>query len=300
MKPFALVTGGAGFIGSHIVDLLLESDWDVLVLDDLSTGERANVAPGAEFVEGSVTDTSLVSDCVKRADYVFHTAALARIQPSFDDPVPHEDINVIGTLRVMEAAKGSTRLKKIVISASSACYGTPDIVPTPETAAIQSLSPYAVQKYSAEQQALLIGGRFGIPTIALRYFNVYGPRSFNPRNPYNAYTSVIGIFAHQRRCGTALTVTGDGLQTRDFVYVSDVARANVAAAESLVSGDVFNVGTGITVPILRIAQMFGGPIEHVPERSGEARVTWANIAKTTARLEWKPVVPLERGVDLSR
>ncbi len=279
MTERAVVTGGAGFIGSHVAELLLSRGMEVTVLDDLSTGQRSYIPSKAKLAEGSICDLKFVTQTLREADYVFHLAALPRIQPSFDSPLEHEEVNVNGTINCLLALKENKRLKKLVYSASSACYGTPDEFPTSETAAIRPLSPYALQKYAAEQYVMMFCERFGIPSLALRYFNVYGPRSFNPKNPFNAYSSVIGIFHHQLRGKTALTVTGDGTQQRDFVHVQDVARANVAAALSKQVGEIYNVGCGKPLSVLDIAKRFGGNISFVPERKGEAKITWANIDK---------------------
>jgi UDP-glucose 4-epimerase len=294
----AVVTGGAGFIGSHLVDLLVEQGWDVTVVDDLSTGDRANLNPSANAVEGSVTDLELMRGLLRDAEYVFHLAALPRIQPSFDDPVSHEEVNVIGTLRCLEAARGSSRLKKFVLSSSSACYGTPGQPPAPETAPIACLSPYALQKYCAEQYALILGRRFGIPVMALRYFNVYGPRSFNPKNPYHAYSSVVGIFHNQKHANSPLTVTGDGNQVRDFVHVHDVARANMIAAVSDRWDEVYNVGCGRPITINAVAALFDHPVVLIPERQGESRAIWADTSKISRELGWTPQVSLEEGIGL--
>lgn len=297
MKPLAVVTGGAGFIGSHLTERLLKDGFQVTVLDDLSTGDPTYVNKHARFVQGSICDLSLVSETLQDATYVFHLAALPRIQPSFDLPLEHEAVNVIGTINCLLAVKGSRRLKKFVYSASSACYGTPDELPTTENAAIRPLSPYALQKYSAEQYVLMFSERFSIPAVALRYFNVYGPRSFNAKNPFNAYSSVIGIFDHQKRSGIALTVTGDGSQKRDFVHVYDVVDANIRAALSDRRGEVYNVGCGAPISVLEIAQLFGGSIEFIPERKGESRITWADNRKLRTQLGWTPTVSLRQGLE---
>lgn len=294
----AVVTGGAGFIGSHLTELLIERGLHVRIIDDLSTGTRENVHPKAELIEKSILDVDAMAQVVSGADYVFHFAALPRIQPSFDEPELHERVNVIGTLRVFAALRGSSTLRKLVVSASSACYGTPDEFPTTEDAAIRCLSPYALQKYAAEQNALILGARFGVPVVALRYFNVYGPRSFNRRDPFNAYSSVLGIFHNQVTGGQALTVTGSGLQERDFVHVRDVARANFIAATSDVVGRVYNVGSGQRISILEIARLFDGPITHIPEREGEAVVTCASIERIKAELGWEPEISLQQGLKL--
>ena len=294
----AVVTGGAGFIGSHIVDRLAEMGMDVVVLDDLATGDTKNTNSRARFVNGSVCDPGVVQATLEGAEYVFHTAALPRIQPSFDDPLGHDEVNVRGTIHCLEALKDSPHLKKFVFCSSSACYGTPEELPTPETARISCLSPYALQKYVAEQYSLILGERFDIPVVALRYFNVYGPRSFNPLNPLSAYSSVLGIFKNQFENGKTLTVTGDGLQSRDFVHVFDVVEANLAAALSGVTQNVFNVGCGQSYTIIETAQLFSEDYVFIPERKGEARITLAAIDKIKESLGWSPKISLKKGVTL--
>jgi UDP-glucose 4-epimerase len=290
-----LVTGGAGFIGSHIVDALINQGADVLVCDNLSTGRRQNLNPKARFVEVDIRSFDESCTLFDGVEYVFHAAALPRIQPSFDQPIEHEEVNVIGTIKCLLACNGRN-VKKFVLSGSSACYGNPRVTPTPETEAPNCLSPYALQKYAAEQYCLLLGSRFDIPVISLRYFNVYGPRSFNPANPYNAYSSVIGIFHEDRRRGTPLTITGDGTQKRDFVHVADVARASIAAALSDVTCDAFNVGSGVAVTIRDVAAMFYHPSEYIPKRQGEAEITLADITKIRSQLNWMPTIDLLTGI----
>ena len=292
----AVVTGGLGFIGSHLVSLLVEQGWEVVIIDNLATGDREKLNPSARLVEASITDPDAIAAPLQAADYVFHVAALPRIQPSFDDPVGHEEVNVVGTIRCLEALKGSRRLKKLVVSSSSASYGTATELPTSERAAISCLNPYALQKYASEQYALILGGRFDIPVVSLRYFNVYGPGSFNPKNPFNAYSSVIGVFHHQAGTGGPLTITGDGAQARDFVHVTDVARANLAAALSDRRGEVYNVGSGSSVSVKELAGMFHAPVTFIPERKGEAMTTWADVTKIKEQLGWTPQVSLEQGI----
>ena len=292
----AVVTGGAGFIGSHVVDLLVTEGFDVTVLDNFSTGDVSRVNPNAKVVKASITDAHQIMPVLSNAEFVFHLAALPRIQPSFDDPIGHEEVNVLGTIHCLEALKGNKRLKKFVYSASSACYGNPSELPTSEEAAISCLSPYALQKYTAEQYVLILGERFDIPVVSLRYFNAYGPGSFNPKNPFNAYSSVVGVFHNQRTGGKPITVTGDGGQARDFVHVDDVARANLLAAQRGTKGEIYNVGSGTSVSVKDLAEMFGGPITFLPERKGEAQVTWANITKITRDLGWQPQISLKAGI----
>jgi UDP-glucose 4-epimerase len=290
-----IVTGGAGFIGSHVVDLLIEKGCKVIVLDNMATGRESNLNAKADLQICDIRNGEKLQSHFKNVDWVFHLAALPRIQPSFDEPVEHEMVNVVGTINCVQAVLAGG-VKRFVYSSSSSCYGNPKELPTTEMAPIQPLSPYALQKYTAERYVILLGERFGLKSIALRYFNVYGPRSFNEKNPLNAYSSVIGIFQSQKKSGKPLTVTGNGSQERDFIHVKDVAMANLKAAESKRSWDVFNVGFGKTISILNVAKVMGGPYVFIPERSGEAMVTHANINKTKRALGWKPSINLMEGM----
>lgn len=291
----ALVTGGLGFIGSNLVDFLIDKNWDVTVVDNLSTGTLSYKNPQASYIVKDVADLTL--DEVLDFEYVFHLAALPRIQPSFDEPMEHERANVLITIHLLELLKQSKKLKKLVYSASSSCYGTPQNYPTTENEPIQPLSPYALQKYTSEQYCLILGERFNIPVNTLRYFNAYGPRSFNPNNPQNAYSSVIGIFSNQKKQGKHLTITGDGSQKRDFVHVADIANANYLAAVADVVGECFNIGFGTCYSILEIAKMFDAPFEFIPERKGEALITHADIAKAKKLLGWQPQISIQQGIN---
>lgn len=290
----ALVTGGLGFIGSNLVDFLIEKNWDITVVDNLATGSLLYKNEKAEYWIKGVEE--LTFEDIQDFEYVFHLAALPRIQPSFDEPLEHENANVIITIKLLELLKKSKNLKKLVYSASSACYGTPKNYPTTENEQIQILSPYALQKYASEQYCLVLGERFNIPVVALRYFNAYGPRSFNPSNTQNAYSSVIGIFSAQKKNGTKITITGDGSQKRDFVHVKDIANANYLAAISPKVGVFYNVGFGKCFTILEIAQMFNAPYIFIPERKGEALITHADIDKIKSDLGWTPLISIEEGI----
>jgi len=287
----SIVTGGAGFIGSHLVDRLLAEGDRVTIVDDLSTGDAANISANAEFEQHDIRDVGWLDAFFAevRPERVFHLAALPRIQPSFHEPVIHDDVNVRGTLNVLRAASRAPNLKAFVYASSSAVYGTPDQVPTPETAPIDPLSPYALQKYTAERYVHLLAPRHGVAAVSLRYFNPYGPRSFNPANALSAYSSVVGIFENQRAAGRPLPITGDGLQERDFVHVEDVAAATVLVADRIdeCNGHVFNVGSGHCTSVLELAKMFDHPVEFVPERPGEARITQADATKLM-QLGWEP------------
>lgn len=290
----ALVTGGLGFIGSHVVDVLIENKLDVTVVDNLSTGSEKNKNAKAKYIFKNVEDLS--SNELNDFDFIFHLAALPRIQPSFEEPELHEQANVIATIRLLEALKGNKRIKKLVYSASSSCYGNPLRTPTPENEPVLPLNPYALQKYSAEQYCFLLGERKGIPVNALRYFNAYGPRSFNPANRFNAYTSVIGIFHYQKLHEKQLTITGDGKQERDFVHARDIARANLLAATSAINYTVYNIGYGKCYSVLEIAEKFSHPYVFIPERMGEAKITLADISKIKNELGWIPEINLEMGI----
>jgi UDP-glucose 4-epimerase len=290
----ALVTGGLGFIGSHVVDLLIAEGLTVTVVDNLSTGNKEFANQKAEYIYRNVEE--LEAGEVAKYDYVFHLAALPRIQPSFTDPEEHENANVIATIRLLEALKTSKKIKKLVYSASSSCYGNPIHTPTAEDSQIAPLSPYALQKYAAEQYCLILGERNQIPINTLRYFNAYGPRSFNPLNRFNAYTSVIGIFHYQKKNGEKLTITGDGSQQRDFVHVRDIAKANFLAAVTDKNYSFYNIGFGTCYSILEIAEKFNHPYIFIPERKGEAKITLADISKIKNELGWSPKIGLEEGI----
>lgn len=295
-KMKCIVTGGAGFIGSHLADLLISEGMEVVIIDNLSTGRKENINPKAIFVQEDLLNIEKINPLFEDVDFVFHLAALPRIQPSFDNPIEHEETNVIGTINCLLACRNK-KIKKFVYSSGGACYGNPDELPTSERAEIRCLSPYALQKYTAEQYCLILGKRYNIPTISLRYFNVYGPRSFNPKNPFNAYTCVIGIFENQKKERKPLTITGDGKQSRDFVHVYDVARANLLAAKSQHQYKVYNIGSGKTYTTNQIAKMFNTKYIYFPERKGEARITWANSEKAKKELNWTPSQKLENYIN---
>lgn len=294
MKIKVLVTGGCGFIGSHVVDLLVEEGWQVHVVDNLSTGDKSNGNSKATYTYDDLLNVS--KGALVKYNYVFHLAALPRIQPSFEQPIEHEKANVIVTIDLLKKLKDSPNLKRLVYSSSSSVYGDPKELPTSEGVQIAPLSPYALQKYTAEQYALILGKRYGLKVNALRYFNVYGPRSFNKKNIYNAYSSVVGIFAEQVKNGEKLTITGDGSQSRDFVHVKDVARANLLAALSDKQGQVYNIGAGKPITVIDLARQFGAPYVFIPERKGEAKITWADIKKIKEELGWEPQISLTKAI----
>jgi UDP-glucose 4-epimerase len=297
MASFDIVTGGAGFIGSHLVDSLMTEGRHVLAIDDLSIGRRSNLAkhdtnPNFRFVEASVADRGGMMELFAGAERVFHLAALADIVPSVQSPERYFDANVNGSYAVAEAARHNG-VSRLVYAASSSCYGIPDTYPTPEGAAINPRYPYALTKSLGEQIILHWGQLYGVPVTSLRLFNVYGPRA----RTSGTYGAVFGVFLAQKLAGKPLTIVGDGTQTRDFTYVSDVVRAFLTAAERGRDGAIYNVGSGRTVSVNRLVELIGADrIVHIPKRPGEPDCTFADTARIAAELGWKAQVSIEAGV----
>lgn len=292
----AVVTGGAGFIGSHLVERLLADGWHVTAIDNGSVGRPQNLAhlssnPALKVVWADVTDHAVIAPHFIGAERVFHLAALADIVPSIERPTDYFRSNVVGTESVLEAARAA-KVKRFVYAASSSCYGIPEIYPTPETAPIQPQYPYALTKRLGEEMVLHWGQVYGMPVVALRFFNVYGPRA----RTSGTYGAVFGVFLAQKIHGKPYTVVGDGTQTRDFTFVTDVAAALVRAADSEVAGEVFNVGSGNTYSVNRLVELLGGPVTYIPKRPGEPDCTFADISKIRRVLDWEPKVSLEEGV----
>lgn len=291
-----LVAGGAGFIGSHLTERLLADGHAVVVIDNFSTGRPDNLAhlssnKNLKLVEADICDREKIAPLFKNVDWVFHLAALADIVPSIERPDDYFRSNVIGTESVLEAARAAG-VKKLVYAASSSCYGIPEKYPTPETAEIRPQYPYALTKRLGEELVLHWGQCYKMPVVCLRFFNVYGPRS----RTSGTYGAVFGVFLAQKLAGKPYTVVGDGKQTRDFTYASDVADAVVTAAAANVSGEVFNVGSGNTYSVNRLVELLGGPVTYIPKRPGEPDCTFADIRKIKKVLGWKPKVSFEDGV----
>jgi UDP-glucose 4-epimerase len=290
------VTGGAGFIGSHLVERLVRDGHSVTVLDNLSNGRQRNLADvlpsgRVQFIQADVSDHPATKGYFDGADWVFHLAALADIVPSVQDPLKYHRSNIDGTAAVLEASRAA-RVSRFMYAASSSCYGMAGQIPTPESAPVRPMYPYALTKWVGEQMALHWHQVFGMPVISLRLFNVYGPRS----RTSGTYGAVMGVFLGQKLAGRPLTIVGDGKQTRDFTYVSDVVGAFVAAAESDVAGETLNVGSGNTYAVNRLAELIGGEVVHIPKRPGEPDCTFADISKIQSVLGWRPAVSLEEGV----
>ncbi|MFC1559495.1 SDR family oxidoreductase [Candidatus Margulisiibacteriota bacterium] len=300
MKKKAMVTGGAGFIGSHLTEALLKKGYQVVVIDNLSTGRTQNLKdfasdPGLTVVKADINDVEKIKDHFKDAEYVYHVAALADIVPSMVDPLKYHHSNVDGTVNILEIVREvCPKVKKFVYVASSSCYGIPDKCPTPETAEIRPEYPYALTKYLGEQIVLHWAKIYKLPAVSLRFFNVYGPRS----RTSGTYGAVFGVFLAQKLANKPFTVVGDGTQTRDFTFVTDVVSALMTAAESGIVGDVFNVGSGNTYSVNRLVELLGGKITYIPKRPGEPDCTFADISKITKSLNWQPKVSFEEGVKI--
>ncbi|MBF0504226.1 MAG: SDR family oxidoreductase [Candidatus Omnitrophica bacterium] len=299
MGKNVLVTGGAGFIASHLVDHLLQEGHSVTIVDNLSTGRLANIAhcqnhPRLTFVKEDIVNFDSISSLFKNKDMVFHLAALADIVPSIVEPRSYYMANVTGTMNVLEASR-LAGVKRFVYAASSSCYGVPlpEHYPTNESAPINPQYPYALTKYMGECALLHWGQVYHMPVISLRLFNVYGPRS----RTSGTYGAVFGVFLSQKLNNKPFTVVGDGSQTRDFIFVTDVARAFYTAAFSDVSGQVFNVGTGHPQSVNKLVSLLQGQKVHIPKRPGEPDCTWADIHKIQSMLGWQPQVSFEQGVD---
>jgi UDP-glucose 4-epimerase len=290
-----IVTGGAGFIGSHLVDRLLVEGHEVIVLDNFSTGRPQNLQHHVNNPLLRVIQTDIVTDSIEShfegVEWVFHMAALADIVPSIQYPEQYYRANVDGTFNVLEASR-QAGVKRFLYTASSSCYGIPDVYPTSETAAISYQYPYALTKNLGEQLVLHWGQVYKIPVISLRLFNVYGPRS----RTSGTYGAVFGVFLAQKLACQPFTVVGDGQQTRDFTYVTDVVDAFVTAAKSDITTEAFNVGSGNTYSINRLVELLGGEVVYIPKRPGEPGCTFADITKIKDKLGWKPKVSFEQGV----
>ncbi|MCK6640123.1 MAG: NAD-dependent epimerase/dehydratase family protein [Bacteroidia bacterium] len=291
MADRVLITGVAGFIGSNLLDFLIKkTDWQIDGIDNLTTGSKANI----EHVIGNPRFTFIENDLVtiqslKKYKYVFHLAALPRIQPSFELINEHITHNVLRAGHLIEIMIRENYFPRIIYSGSSAIYGTPSLIPTPEEEKIDCLSPYAFQKYEVEKYLELLSTRFPIDYVTLRYFNPYGPRSFNPANPFNAYSSVVGIFLNRRKNNQPLLVTGDGSQQRDFIHVADLAKANyLAAVHEGKLNTAFNIGFGSTMSVLELAKLISPDFSFIPKREGEAEITFADNSKARRVLGWEP------------
>lgn len=292
-----LVTGGAGFVGSHLVAALAPTN-DVTVLDDFSTGARRHLPEDVSVVEGDVRDEAVVDEAMAGVDLVFHEAAMVSVPESVERPVDCHRLNGAATVGVLDCARRHDA--RVVLASSAAVYGTPEKVPVEESDSLSPASPYGFEKRSNEQYARFYAETYGLPTVPLRYFNIYGPRGLD-----GEYAGVIGTFVRQAQAGDPLTVEGDGEQTRDFVYVGDVVRANLQAATTDAIGRPFNVGTGESVTINQLAEIVRDvvgadvPIEHVPPREDDIERSEADVTVASDRLGFEASVDLREGLTLT-
>ncbi|PCI42197.1 MAG: NAD-dependent dehydratase [Rhodospirillaceae bacterium] len=292
----ALITGGAGFIGSHLAELLINNGYGVVVVDNLASGRTANLSsilshPDFTFIEADICDLDALKPAFDGVDWVFHLAGMADIVPSIEQPSHYYNVNATGTLNVLECAR-SVGVSRFVYAASSSSYGIPEVYPTPETSPIQPQYPYALTKYMGEEMVLHWSQVYGLPAVSLRLFNVFGPRS----RTAGAYGAVFGVFLAQKLNGSPYTVVGDGTQTRDFTYVTDVANAFFMAAASDVSGEAMNVGSGDHYSVNKLVELLGGEVVYIPKRPGEPDCTFGDTAKIERLLDWRAKVPFEDGV----
>ena len=293
--PRTVVTGGAGFIGSHMVDLLLDRGFDVRVVDNLVGGHKSNL----DHHKGNgrltcywedIRDLEPSSTIFEGVDYIFHFAGIGDIVPSIEKPSEYMDVNVQGTVRVLECAR-HVKAKKLVYAASSSCYGMAS-TPTREDHPIDPQYPYALSKYQGEQAVFHWHKVYKLPASSICIFNAYGTRV----RTTGVYGAVFGVFLKQKLAGRPFTVVGDGTQSRDFIYASDVAAAFLAAAQSDISGERFNVGAGNPQSINRLVELLGGKVVYVPKRPGEPDCTFADIGKIRKVLGWEPKVQFPDGV----
>ena len=287
-----IVTGGAGFIGSHITDLLIENNYEVHVIDNLTTGKKENINKKAVFHEIDIRNLSELKPVFENAYAVFHEAAFPRVQPSIEDPITTQEINVNGTLNVLVAARDA-KVKRLIYAASSSAYGDQEKFPLTEDMQGRPLSPYGLQKYTGELMCRLFSDIYGLETVSLRYFNVYGPRASDE----GAYALVIAKFLKQRKEGTALTIVPDGNQSRAYTHVKDVARANFSAlnSEKVGKGEVINIGGVRDYSVNFIADLIGGEKIFIEPRI-EPRKTVADISLAKKLLGWEPEIEFTEGV----
>lgn len=287
-----VVTGGAGFIGSNLTDALVEKGYEVHVVDTLVGGKKGNVNQAAILHEVDIRDTTALIKIFTDALYVFHLAALPRVQYSIEHPVETGDVNINGTISVLEAAR-SAKVSRVIYSASSSAYGDQPKMPLVENMPAMPKSPYGLQKYIGELHCRVWSEVYGLPTVSLRYFNVYGPR----QSAEGAYALVIAKFLKQQSEGQPMSITGSGEQTRDFTHVRDVVQANILAAESahVGKGEVMNIGGGRNISVNHIAELIGGEVTHIPARL-EPRDTLADPSLAKKLIGWEPTVKIEEGI----
>lgn len=288
-----LVTGGAGFIGSHLTDKLIDKGHKVVVVDNLSTGKKENLNPKADFYNLDISEFEKIKPFFKGVDFVFHLAAIPRVPISIEDPINTSKVNILGTINVFKAAIDA-KVKRVIFASSSSVYGNQKELPLREDMQPAPISPYALQKLAGEQFAKLFTKLHQVPIISLRYFNVYGPKvDFN-----SDYSLVIGKFLKQKAEGKPLTIFGDGEQTRGFCYIDDVVGATIKSMESekLKGGEVINIGSEESYSINYLAKLIGGEVQYLPPREGDLDHTQADISLANNLLDWQPKISFEEGI----
>lgn len=294
-----LVTGGCGFIGSHMVDRLLAEGHEVIVIDNLASGQVRNLEHHKDNKNlrihiADISQFEKIVDAFEGVEHVYHLAALADIVPSIEKPIQYHNSNVNGTINVLESCR-KHGIKRVVYAASSSCYGLPDNYPTKETDEIRCQYPYAVTKYLGEEYCMYWEQVYKMNITSVRFFNVYGPRA----RTSGTYGAVFGVFLAQKLNNKPFTVVGDGQQTRDFTYVTDIVNAcYMTAQRNDVSGEIFNIGSGNTYSINSLVNLLGGEITYIPKRPGEPDCTFADTTKIAERIGWKPLVTFEQGVQI--
>ena len=295
-KIKSIVTGGAGFIGSNLVDRLVKEGHKIIVLDNFVSGKRSNLShhlkKDVEIINLDISNAKRLDKYFKDVSYVFHLAGLAEIVPSIKNPKKYFINNVLGTLNVLEAAK-KVKVKKFIYAASSSCYGSPKKIPTSETDKINTQHPYAFTKYLGEEAAIKYAKFFNMPNISCRFFNVYGPRL----NTTSQYTAVFGNFLTQKKKMKPLTIIGSGNQTRDFIHVDDLTNAFIKLARSNLKNRIYNLGSGKETSINKIANMIGGKKIFISKRPGDPNRSCANISKIKKDIKWKPRISIIEGIE---
>ena len=292
----ALVTGGCGFIGSHLVEKLIKLNYEVIIIDNLSTGRLENInnfKNKCKFYKEDITNIKQIDKHFKNVDVVFHCAALADIVPSIQNPENYYNSNVTGSLNVISSCI-KHKVKKIIYTASSSCYGISKKIPTKEKEKINPEYPYALTKYLGEQIILHWSKVYKIKSISLRLFNVYGPRS----RTSGTYGAMFGIFLAQKIFSRPFTVVGNGEQKRDFTYISDIVEVLIKASKSNLTQEIFNIGSGRSVSVNYIVKLLNGKKIRIPKRPGEPEITFADISKVKKKLKWKPKIKIEKGIKL--
>ena len=293
-KAKSLVTGGAGFIGSNLVDSLVNEGHEVIVIDNFVSGKKSNLSKhkknDVKIVKLDISENKHLDKYFKSVDYVFHLAGLAEILPSLKNPKKYFLNNTLGTLNVLEAAK-KHKIKKFIYAASSSCYGNPKNIPTKETDKIDTKHPYALTKFLGEESVIRYAYFFKMPNISCRFFNVYGPR-LNTKGQYGA---VFGNFLTQKKNKKPLTIVGNGKQTRDFIYVDDLTKAFLKLAKSKIKNEIYNLGSGKETSINQIANIIGGRKIFIPKRD-EPNRSCANISKIKKDINWKPQISINEGI----